>query len=581
MSEKISLFQRMWGVLHFLLCFIVVGLLVVYLIRDFRHGAPPVENPDATAQLPNAPIELNAPSVSIVSDAPVDLNVPAMSVVSDNTVQFEAPSGFIVSNAPVDLKVPAVSVVSDAPVDLNVSAISIASDAPVGLDVPGVSVVSDAPVGFDVSAISVVSNTPVDLKVPAMSVVSQAPVGFEVSAVSVVSDAPVDLKVSAVSVVSDAPIVFEVPAVSIVSTAPVVLETPAAPEEPEVPVLHDVYVAGLKNVAIRPESPVFQNLRIVTVKQTETTDPMVTIIGVDVASLQQTKAGDDKSGSVDKLQDFKFPTPELLTAFTDWQKATDDIAFAEKQLKLTQDHYKTAVDSLKRKVDLVEEDVKGGMEAAKTLDEVKAELSQKEFERQKEVLEAQAALQHARRDQTKFEKQLELAGFQSELLTAVEHDIDILMAEVPESMIAHIQVGQKCVARFFDHAGKEFHGKVHSVVPILSNEIRSFRVLLAVEDADDMLHTGMFAEIGLGVEPRRVLRIPPESVVSLDDSAYVLVRNGKIQDTEDTAWNVTEVQIGASQETGIEILSGIEDGQQIVGKGARLLKPVIAESLRL
>ena len=620
MSEKISLFQRAWGILHFILCLIVVALLGIFLTREIWHDVPAPETPDPTSQIADSPVKIEAPAVtitsgtavdfnvpaaSVVSDAPVgfdvpvvsvdsnaplDLKVPAISVLSDAPVGFDVPAVSVDSNAPVDLKVPAISIVSDSPVGFYVSSVSVDSNAPIDLKVPAVSVVSDAPVDFNVPAVSVDSNAPVDLKVPVLSVVSDAPVDFKVPSVSVDSNAPVDLKVSAVTVVSESPIVLEVPAVSIISTTPVILEAPEMPDEPLETVevddlddddVHDAYVAGLKSIAIRRDTPVFQELDFVTVKQTETTEPVVTAIGVDVASLQQSNAGGAADGILggNKLHEFKFHTPELLTAFTDWQKADDDIAFAEKQLKLVEEHCKTAIDALKRKVDLMEEEVKSGMEAKKSLDEAKSELSQKEFERQKEILAAQATLQHARRDKTKFEKQLELAGFHSELLVSCPRDIDILMAEVSEHIIAHVQVGQKCVARFTNHAEKEFGGQVHSVVPILSNEIRMFRVLFSIDDADDVLHTGMFAEIGLGIDPRIVLQVPPEAVVSFDDSDYVLVRNVDAVTSEDAIFTVTEVRVGELYNSGLEVVSGLEDGDQIVGKGVRLLKPIIADSL--
>jgi len=112
-------------------------------------------------------------------------------------------------------------------------------------------------------------------------------------------------------------------------------------------------------------------------------------------------------------------------------------------------------------------------------------------------------------------------------------------------------------------------------VPVLSQELRSLRVLFAIDDADDLLRPGMFAEIGLGIDPRMVLHIPPESVVNIGGVDYVLVRKG------DTNWQVTAVQIGELREAGVEVHGGLEDGDEIAGKGAILLKPAIAESLRV
>ena len=339
----------------------------------------------------------------------------------------------------------------------------------------------------------------------------------------------------------------------------------------------DVQVVGVRSIAICPDSPIFQKLRIATMSQMETTAPIVIVTGIDVASLQpkQISDGAEDDGGADKLNDFQFHSLELLTAFTDWQKAVADIAFAEKQLQLVAEHHTTTIEAHKQKVDLLEKEVKGGTEAKKNLTEAMSELRQAEIEGQKEIHEAQTAIRLAQRDKTTFAKQLELEGLQPELLVSTSTDVDIVMAEVPESLIKHVRVGQSCEARFFSHPDKKFYGKVLTIVPVLSKELRSLRVLFAIEDAGDLLHPGMFAEIGLGIDPRVVLQVPPESIVHIGELDYVLVRRN------DSDWNVTEVQIGELHESGVEVFSGLGDGDQVAGKGVILLKPVIAESLRM
>jgi multidrug efflux pump subunit AcrA (membrane-fusion protein) len=345
----------------------------------------------------------------------------------------------------------------------------------------------------------------------------------------------------------------------------------------------DIQITGPRSIAIRPDSPIFNKLRIVAVNLTETIDPIVSVSGVDVASLQ-TNGIDHLADtptvttpvSVDKLNDFwQFHSTELLTTFADWQKADADITFAEKQLQSVETLAEATLQSQQLLVERLEKLVRIGTETEKDLAEAKATLIQTQIQGQKDVYEAQSAVRLAQREKATLAKQLALEGLQPELLISITRDIDIIMAEVPESMIKHVKIGQSCVARFFSHSEKRFYGKVLSIVPVLSKELRSLRVLLAIEDAGDLLCPGMFAEIGLGVDPRFVLSVPPESVVHVGESDYVLIRKS------DTDWTVTEVQIGELHETGVEIHNGLTDGDQVAGKGVILLKPMIAESLRL
>ena len=49
-------------------------------------------------------------------------------------------------------------------------------------------------------------------------------------------------------------------------------------EEPEaVSTEADVYVNGQKSIVVRPDSPIFRKLHILTVNQAETTDPIVIV----------------------------------------------------------------------------------------------------------------------------------------------------------------------------------------------------------------------------------------------------------------------------------------------------------------
>jgi len=346
----------------------------------------------------------------------------------------------------------------------------------------------------------------------------------------------------------------------------------------------DVSIIGPKCLAIRPDSPIFQKLHITTVKMAETTAPIVSVTGIDVASLQ-TNGNDsltDTSGLVgtsvatDKLGDFwQFYSTELLMAFSDWQKADADIVFAEKQLQATKKLAETTIEAQRLAVERLEKLVNVGTETEKDLAEAKAELIQAEIQGQKEVYEAETAIRMAQRDKTTLARQLALEGLQPELLVSISRDVDIIMAEVPESMVKRVKIGQSCVARFFSYPEMSFYGKVLAIVPVLSKELRSLRVLFTIDDAGDLLRPGMFAEIGLGIDPRSVLQVPPESVIHIGESDYVLVRKA------DSDWAVTEVQVGELHESGVEVFSGLDDGDQVTGKGVILLKPIIAESLRM
>src|SRR5205085_1314404 len=124
--------------------------------------------------------------------------------------------------------------------------------------------------------------------------------------------------------------------------------------------------------------------------------------------------------------------------------------------------------------------------------------------------EAETALLKAKRDELTFARQLQQAGLDPALLTSVTSDVDIVMADVPERFLGTVKVEQQCQAEFFGIPKQLFRGKVKSIAPVISKERRSLRVLFTIEDLNDQLRPGMFAEIGLGIDEREALLAPSE-----------------------------------------------------------------------
>ena len=92
--------------------------------------------------------------------------------------------------------------------------------------------------------------------------------------------------------------------------------------------------------------------------------------------------------------------------------------------------------------------------------------------------------------------------------------------------MSRVKLGQGCDARFFGLPEQLFPGKVRAIAPVLSKERRSLRVLFAISDPHDQLRPGMFADIGLGTDARIALLVPPEAIVHVGRSDYVLLRGG-------------------------------------------------------
>ncbi len=328
----------------------------------------------------------------------------------------------------------------------------------------------------------------------------------------------------------------------------------------------DVRVVGSQLLRVRPDSPLSRKLRVTTVQAAQITAPVLTVPGTVVASL---RPGNGKGNDY-----WQFNAPELLTAFTDWQKATADISFTETQLTQIRQLGETRVSAQQKLVERMKKLVAAGTDTEKDLAAAQTDLIQSQIQGRKEVHDAETAVRLARRTEAAASRQLQQAGLDPGLLHSMTWDVDIVMADVPEGMVARVKLAQACTARFSSFPDQTFPGKVRAISPVLSKERRSLRVLFEINDPRDQLRPGMFADIGLGTDARQALLASPEAIVHVGHSDYVLVRRS----SED--WRVTEVQVGELHDGSVEILGGLRAADQVAAQGVILLKPYMIQALQ-
>jgi cobalt-zinc-cadmium efflux system membrane fusion protein len=344
------------------------------------------------------------------------------------------------------------------------------------------------------------------------------------------------------------------------SRATAVLDAPrGAPEE-------TVRLSGPQCIWIQADCPLARKLQVATVQPTQVTAPVLTVTGTVIASL---RPGNGKGTDY-----WQFNCAELLTAFTDWQRATAEIAFAETQLAQIKQLGETRVEAQQKLVDRMQKLVAAGTDTEKDLAAAQAELIQAQILGRKEVHEAETAVRLARRAEATLARQLQQAGLEPDLLQSAASDLDIVMADVPEGLMSRVKLGQGCAAEFFGVPGPSFSGQVRAIAPVLSEARRTLRVLFDIRDPQDQLRPGMFAEIGLGTDARDALLVPADGIVHVGRADYVLAGNG------DGQWRVTEVQVGELRDAEVEILSGVQAGDRVAGQGAILLKPFMIQALQ-
>ncbi|NIN58526.1 MAG: efflux RND transporter periplasmic adaptor subunit [Xanthomonadales bacterium] len=141
-----------------------------------------------------------------------------------------------------------------------------------------------------------------------------------------------------------------------------------------------------------------------------------------------------------------------------------------------------------------------------------------------------------------------------------------LQAEIFESQAEWVAAGQAAEARLDYMPGSVFSGQVDYVYPVLDPATRTLRVRLRFDNAEERLKPNMYARVSLFGRLRpSALTIPREALIRGGERDRVVVSIG------DGRFHVHEVLTGMESGEWVEIVAGIEEGDQVVTSAQFLL----------
>jgi membrane fusion protein (multidrug efflux system) len=139
-----------------------------------------------------------------------------------------------------------------------------------------------------------------------------------------------------------------------------------------------------------------------------------------------------------------------------------------------------------------------------------------------------------------------------------------LTVSVPSSHLAVVRVGQPIEFSTDAVPGRTFTGKIAFINPALDAASRSAKVVADVPNGTGLLRGGSFVKGRIIVANRPgVLQVPREALLSWDierQTAQVFVVRGDQVDKR-------AVKTGTTGENAIEIVSGLQAGDQVVTRG--------------
>jgi membrane fusion protein (multidrug efflux system) len=136
---------------------------------------------------------------------------------------------------------------------------------------------------------------------------------------------------------------------------------------------------------------------------------------------------------------------------------------------------------------------------------------------------------------------------------------------VPENFLASLREGLSVRATAPAFQGRVFSGKVASIDSRVDLATRSVTVRALLANEDGALKAGMFLNVALANDERQALLIPEEALTPEAERQYVFVVSGGKAERR-------EVRIGGRSPGTVEIVAGLNAGEQVVIEGTQKVR---------
>lgn len=136
---------------------------------------------------------------------------------------------------------------------------------------------------------------------------------------------------------------------------------------------------------------------------------------------------------------------------------------------------------------------------------------------------------------------------------------------VPEAFLASLKPGQNIVAKSETYRDRVFQGIVTHIDTRINPVSRAVTVRAEIQNTDEALRPGMLLRVDLIKNRTRSIMVPEEAIVAIGDEKYVFVVG------EDNKAKKILITSGRRRPGAVEVLSGLEQGQNIVTEGTMKL----------
>ncbi|MEM6811135.1 MAG: efflux RND transporter periplasmic adaptor subunit [Pseudomonadota bacterium] len=156
------------------------------------------------------------------------------------------------------------------------------------------------------------------------------------------------------------------------------------------------------------------------------------------------------------------------------------------------------------------------------------------------------------------------------IITTIDDDsVMKLDFSVPEIFLSSLQKDIDVNAKTSAYPDRIFTGSISSIDSRVNPNTRSVAARAILPNEDKTLKAGMLMRVQLNKNPRQSLVIPEEAIISTGSENAVMV----IEKGEQITVRRQVIEIGARREGDVEVLKGLNEGQQVVTHGTLRVRP--------
>jgi membrane fusion protein (multidrug efflux system) len=152
------------------------------------------------------------------------------------------------------------------------------------------------------------------------------------------------------------------------------------------------------------------------------------------------------------------------------------------------------------------------------------------------------------------------------IITLDDNSIIYSDLKIPEIFAPVIKKGLPIQAKFSGNKGKIYAGEIHAVSSRINAETRSLLIRIKIENKNNELIPGSLLEVTVNYNERISLGIPDTSIILEGDKIFVY----KVSEKNMT--NKSEIKIGIRNEGYVEVVSGLNEGENIVAEGLKKVR---------